>query len=227
MPAGAVGPELPERELDPDGVVSVEDAAVRAACGANGFAFFMAFSCSLCRCRLLNDPAGSQSRRGAWKRGHKCLRTRSGERVAHRDASPEPPGGGAAVTWKPLKGRREILTGTGGTVVQMISRAAPDNPRDPFAPTTYVEHHRSGAMSVGTYRVAAGCDDDQEPHRQDEVYVVSAGRGKLSAGGRALPVVPGDVLFVPAGEPHRFCDVTEDLALLVVFAPPFDDELPT
>lgn len=77
---------------------------------------------------------------------------------------------------------------------------------------------------MGTYRVAAGGDDDQQPHRQDEVYVVSAGRGKLSAGGRTVPVVPGDVLFVPAHEPHKFYDVTEDLAVLVIFAPPYEDE---
>ena len=34
-------------------------------------------------------------------------------------------------------------------------------------------------------------------------------------------VGPGDVLFVAAGEPHHFADVTEDLALLVFFAPPY------
>jgi len=36
-------------------------------------------------------------------------------------------------------------------------------------------------------------------------------------------VAPGDVLFVPAGEPHTFHEVTEDLALLVIFVPPYDD----
>ena len=34
-------------------------------------------------------------------------------------------------------------------------------------------------------------------------------------------VGPGTVVFVPAGEPHRFTDVTEDLALLVVFGPAY------
>jgi mannose-6-phosphate isomerase-like protein (cupin superfamily) len=29
------------------------------------------------------------------------------------------------------------------------------------------------------------------------------------------------VIFVPAGEEHRFTDITEDLALLVVFGPAY------
>jgi len=33
-----------------------------------------------------------------------------------------------------------------------------------------------------------------------------------------LPVEPGSVVFVPAGEAHKFTDITEDLALVVVFA---------
>jgi quercetin dioxygenase-like cupin family protein len=34
-------------------------------------------------------------------------------------------------------------------------------------------------------------------------------------------VSPGSVIFVPAGEEHRFAEVTEDLALLVVFGPAY------
>jgi quercetin dioxygenase-like cupin family protein len=32
-------------------------------------------------------------------------------------------------------------------------------------------------------------------------------------------VGPGAVVYVPAGEAHRFVDVTADFAVLVVFAP--------
>ena len=32
---------------------------------------------------------------------------------------------------------------------------------------------------------------------------------------------PGSVIFVPAGEEHRFTEVTVDLALLVVFGPAY------
>ena len=37
-----------------------------------------------------------------------------------------------------------------------------------------------------------------------------------------VEVGPGSVIFVPANEEHRFVDVTEDLQVLVVFAPPDD-----
>jgi quercetin dioxygenase-like cupin family protein len=34
-------------------------------------------------------------------------------------------------------------------------------------------------------------------------------------------VAAGAVVYLPAGEPHQFVDVAEDLALLVLFAPPY------
>jgi quercetin dioxygenase-like cupin family protein len=83
----------------------------------------------------------------------------------------------------------------------------------------WVEHLRASDLSVGTYSIAAGAADDQEPHTEDEIYVVTAGRGTLEAGGQATPVGPGSVLYVPAGEPHHFTGVTSDLAALVLFAP--------
>ena len=52
------------------------------------------------------------------------------------------------------------------------------------------------------------------------MYVVLAGSARLSAGGDDAEVGPGTVAFVPAGEPHAFHDITDDLAALVVFAPP-------
>lgn len=55
----------------------------------------------------------------------------------------------------------------------------------------------------------------------DKVYVVVSGRGLFTAGGRTVEVGPGITLFVPAGEDHRFHDVTEDMTLLVFFAPAY------
>ena len=65
----------------------------------------------------------------------------------------------------------------------------------------------------------AGGTDDQQPHAEDEIYVVQAGRARLVAGDGSVAVGPGSVVFVPAGELHRFVDVTEELAVLVVFVP--------
>jgi mannose-6-phosphate isomerase-like protein (cupin superfamily) len=83
----------------------------------------------------------------------------------------------------------------------------------------WVEHFRIPALSVGTYRIVAGGTDDQRPHAEDEIYVVQAGRARLVAGDESAAVGPGSVVFVPAGEVHRFVDVVEELAVLVVFVP--------
>ena len=83
----------------------------------------------------------------------------------------------------------------------------------------WAEHLRVSDLSVGTYSIPAGADDDQEPHTEDEIYVVTAGQATLEAGGDAVPVGPGSVLYVPANEPHHFTNVTSDLAALVLFAP--------
>jgi len=85
----------------------------------------------------------------------------------------------------------------------------------------YVEQLRVPALSVGTYSIPAGEVDDQTPHSEDEIYVVVSGRGSFTSGGRTVDVEPGITLFVPAGEEHRFHDVTEDMAVLVFFAPAY------
>ena len=83
----------------------------------------------------------------------------------------------------------------------------------------YVEQLRVPDLSVGTYSIPAGGHDGQSPHTEDEIYVVTAGRARMVATSGSADVGPGDVIFVPAGEEHRFVDVTGDLALIVVFGP--------
>lgn len=89
------------------------------------------------------------------------------------------------------------------------------------APNHFVEQLRVAELSVGTYSIPAGGLDDQTPHTEGEVYVVSAGRARLVTASGEADVGPGSVVYVPAGEPHQFVDVTEDLALVVIFAPPY------
>ncbi len=85
----------------------------------------------------------------------------------------------------------------------------------------YVVHMTVPDMSVGTYTIGVDGVDDQTPHTEDEVYVVTSGRGRIVTDGAEADVKTGDVVFVPAGEAHRFVDITEDLTLLVVFAPAY------
>jgi len=83
----------------------------------------------------------------------------------------------------------------------------------------WVEHLRVADLSVGTYSVRCGGTDDQAPHAEDEIYVVTAGQARLIAGGESVQVGPGSVVYVAAGEVHQFTDVTADLAAVVLFAP--------
>lgn len=83
----------------------------------------------------------------------------------------------------------------------------------------WTEQLRAVDLSVGTYSVPAGGPDDQVPHTEDEIYVVTAGRAVLWAGEDSAAVEPGSVIYVAAGEQHRFTDVAEDLAAIVLFAP--------
>lgn len=84
----------------------------------------------------------------------------------------------------------------------------------------YGEWVRSWSLSAGVYRLAAGADDGQSPHDEDEVYVVTAGAAHLEIDGERSPVRAGTVAYVPRRVPHRFVDITEDLEVAVVFAPP-------
>ena len=86
----------------------------------------------------------------------------------------------------------------------------------------WAEQFRVPDLSVGTYSIAAGGTDGQSPHTEDEIYVVTAGRATMESGGERAEVGPGAVIYVPAGEVHRFTDITEDLALLVIFGPAED-----
>ena len=83
----------------------------------------------------------------------------------------------------------------------------------------YLEFLRRDSMSCGLYVLEAGATDPQEPHTEDEVYVVLGGRGRLLVDGDDRPVGPGSVAFVARRIPHRFHDVTERLSVLVFFAP--------
>jgi mannose-6-phosphate isomerase-like protein (cupin superfamily) len=88
--------------------------------------------------------------------------------------------------------------------------------------SSWVEHLTVPDLSCGTYSIAAGAADPQDPHTEDELYVCTRGRATLWTPTGSAAVEAGTVIFVPAGEQHRFVDVTEDLAVLVMFGPAED-----
>lgn len=83
----------------------------------------------------------------------------------------------------------------------------------------YHEFLRVPDLSAGIYVLDAGATDPQSPHTEDELYYVVAGRGVVSVGAETRPIVPGTLIFVAAGVPHRFHDIAERLELLVMFGP--------
>jgi mannose-6-phosphate isomerase-like protein (cupin superfamily) len=83
----------------------------------------------------------------------------------------------------------------------------------------YREFLRVPTMSAGLYELPAGAEDPQQPHTEDELYIVTAGRAILRVAEKDIPVTAGALVFVPASVPHRFHSITEDLSVLVVFAP--------
>jgi mannose-6-phosphate isomerase-like protein (cupin superfamily) len=85
--------------------------------------------------------------------------------------------------------------------------------------TRYLEFLRRASLSCGLYVLEAGAEDAQQPHQQDEVYVVLRGRALLAVADRDHPVGPGSILFVAGTVPHRFHDIRERLEVLVLFAP--------
>jgi mannose-6-phosphate isomerase-like protein (cupin superfamily) len=83
----------------------------------------------------------------------------------------------------------------------------------------YLEFLRIPAMSAGVYVLPAGGADPQSPHEQDEIYYIFRGRARMRAGSEDQAVSQGSIIFVAAGVEHRFYDISEELAVLVFFAP--------
>ena len=83
----------------------------------------------------------------------------------------------------------------------------------------YLEFIRKPSLSVGLYMLSAGAIDQQEPHTEDEVYYVVRGRGSIQVDKESRPVEAGSVVFVQANVEHRFHTISEDMTILVFFAP--------
>jgi len=76
--------------------------------------------------------------------------------------------------------------------------------------------HESAGLEMGVYVLVAPEPDRQQPHEDDEVYVVLEGSGVLQVEGESVPVSEGTAVFVEAGADHRFT-AYEQLAVLVLF----------
>jgi mannose-6-phosphate isomerase-like protein (cupin superfamily) len=85
---------------------------------------------------------------------------------------------------------------------------------------TVLEH---GTLTAEIY--APRGEDPQKPHTRDEIYVVLAGRGEFVLREERRAFVSGDVLFAPAGVPHRFEAFSNDFATWGFFYGPEGGEV--
>jgi mannose-6-phosphate isomerase-like protein (cupin superfamily) len=76
--------------------------------------------------------------------------------------------------------------------------------------------HGSAGVEVGVYVLVAPEPERQQPHQDDEIYVVLEGSGVLQVEGEDVPVHEGTAVFVEAGADHRFT-AYEHLSVLVIF----------
>src|ERR671929_1169407 len=74
--------------------------------------------------------------------------------------------------------------------------------------------HESAGLELGVYVLVAPEPDRQQPHEDDELYVVLEGRGTLDVAGEPVELVEGQAAFVAAHVEHRFV-AYESLSLLV------------
>lgn len=85
-------------------------------------------------------------------------------------------------------------------------------------PETFVALFKRGDLSVELF--APHEVDTQQPHEQDEIYIVAAGTGVFRRGAERVPFEPGDFLFVAAGVSHAFETFTDDFKTWVIFFGP-------
>ncbi len=90
----------------------------------------------------------------------------------------------------------------------------------------YHEFVREPSLSAGLYILPAGTPDPQQPHTEDEVYYIIGGSGQITVAAEERAVRAGSVVFVATGVEHRFHTITEDLTILVFFAPPRRSQAP-
>ena len=95
----------------------------------------------------------------------------------------------------------------------------------PAAPTAkwpegvpFVTVMSGAAMSVEVFAPRGA--DRQQPHAQDELYIIHRGTARLQIGSQCFDCATGDAFFVAAGSEHRFEQFSDDFVTWVVFCGP-------
>lgn len=112
-------------------------------------------------------------------------------------------------------------------------------PDSPYAHASVADALRKGPPPAGNLAIpifdhgslvaelyAPRHHDPQTPHTRDEIYVVAKGAAVLVTGTERRPAPTGTFLFVAAGHPHHFEEISPDFAVWVMFYGPEGGELP-
>ncbi len=95
-----------------------------------------------------------------------------------------------------------------------VTRTQAESALKAKAPAEFITLLSSGSLEVELY-IPDGVDK-QSPHEKDELYVVISGTGTFVREEDTYTFGPHDVLFVPAGQEHRFIDFTDDFKTWVI-----------
>ena len=74
-------------------------------------------------------------------------------------------------------------------------------------------------LSIGSVCASGRWNRSTAPHAEDEVYYVISGAGMIRVGDEDRPVQGGSIVYVEEKGSPSFSPITENLSILVFFAP--------
>ena len=81
---------------------------------------------------------------------------------------------------------------------------------------SYVELLSEESMRVELARYPN--PEPKTPHKEDELYVILSGSGRVHVGSETYDVDEGDVVYVEQGVEHDFFDIEDEITAVIVFA---------
>ena len=88
------------------------------------------------------------------------------------------------------------------------------------------EIHGNSHQSLAEATVPAGVSTVlHRHHRSEEIYHITAGKGRMTLGEKTFAVEVGDTVYIPVGTSHKLYNSgTEPLKLLCCCAPPYSHD---
>jgi len=117
--------------------------------------------------------------------------------------------------------------------ILVVFSKTPSNPGDPDANawnmgqlrTSGNDHENTwnqflflSTMRMGLYQLPSRVGGDEPmTHKVDEINIITKGSANFHVGNDEIPVSPGSLVWVSAGSPHSFSDLSEDFDVLIIF----------